>query len=299
MSSEKPIKSPLNYTGGKHKLLPQIVPLFPKKINTFVDLFGGGFSVGVNVSANRVIYNDIQKEIVELFNYFKENTSDKIMSEIESIVKKYKLSDSSLNGYEFYGCNSSKGLGSYNKDNYTILRSDYNKGDKSPIMFYTMVVFAFCNQIRFNSKGEFNMTVNKRDFNNNIKKNLIAFVDRLKEVETVFINEDFKRLNIEKLKEGDLVYCDPPYLISTATYNENGGWTNEDDENLLKLLDRIDENNIKFALSNVLYHKGQSNDMLIGWSKRYNVHYLDKSYSNCSYQLKDSGQTVEVLITNY
>ena len=299
MNSEKPIKSPLNYTGGKYKLLPQIVPLFPEKINTFVDLFGGGFNIGVNVSANRVIYNDIQKEIVELFNYFKENTLDKIISEIESIIKKYELSDSSLNGYEFYGCDSSKGLGSYNKDNYTMLRSDYNKGDKSPIMFYTMVVFAFCNQIRFNSKGEFNMPVNKRDFNNNIRKNLIAFVDRLKEIETVFINGDFKRLNIEKLKEGDLIYCDPPYLISTATYNENGGWTNEDDENLLKLLDRINENNIKFALSNVLYHKGQSNDMLIEWSKRYNVHYLDKSYSNCSYQLKDNGQTVEVLITNY
>lgn len=36
-------KSPLNYTGGKYKLLPQIFPLFPSKINTFVDLFGGGF----------------------------------------------------------------------------------------------------------------------------------------------------------------------------------------------------------------------------------------------------------------
>ena len=35
------VKSPLNYTGGKHKLLPQILPLFPEEINTFVDLFTG------------------------------------------------------------------------------------------------------------------------------------------------------------------------------------------------------------------------------------------------------------------
>ena len=35
------IKSPLNYVGGKYKLLPQIVPLFPEKIHTFIDLFGG------------------------------------------------------------------------------------------------------------------------------------------------------------------------------------------------------------------------------------------------------------------
>lgn len=39
---EELIKSPLNYTGGKFKLLPQILPLFPNDINTFVDLFGGG-----------------------------------------------------------------------------------------------------------------------------------------------------------------------------------------------------------------------------------------------------------------
>lgn len=36
------IKSPLNYTGGKYKLLPQILPLLPNNIDTFIDLFWGG-----------------------------------------------------------------------------------------------------------------------------------------------------------------------------------------------------------------------------------------------------------------
>lgn len=36
------VKSPLNYTGGKFKLLPQLLEIFPKDINTFVDLFAGG-----------------------------------------------------------------------------------------------------------------------------------------------------------------------------------------------------------------------------------------------------------------
>lgn len=39
---ENYIQSPLNYTGGKYKLLKQIVPLFPTNIDIFVDLFGGG-----------------------------------------------------------------------------------------------------------------------------------------------------------------------------------------------------------------------------------------------------------------
>ena len=59
------IKSPLNYTGGKYKLLPQIIPLFPSKINTFVDLFGGGFNVGINIDANNVIYNEKDFHVVE------------------------------------------------------------------------------------------------------------------------------------------------------------------------------------------------------------------------------------------
>ena len=53
------IKSPLNYTGGKYKLLPQIMSSFPSEgCNTFVDLFTGGLNVGVNVNAKTIYAND-------------------------------------------------------------------------------------------------------------------------------------------------------------------------------------------------------------------------------------------------
>lgn len=65
------IQSPLNYTGGKYRLLPQILPLFPKDINLFVDLFCGGCNVGINVESNRVIYNDINENLQYLYNTFK------------------------------------------------------------------------------------------------------------------------------------------------------------------------------------------------------------------------------------
>ena len=50
----KYIKSPLNYTGGKYKLLNSLFDIFPNNINTFVDLFAGGFNVGINVNANKI-----------------------------------------------------------------------------------------------------------------------------------------------------------------------------------------------------------------------------------------------------
>jgi DNA adenine methylase len=54
----KIIRSPLNYIGGKSKLLPQLLPLFPKEIDKFIDLFAGGCNVGINVSANKINFND-------------------------------------------------------------------------------------------------------------------------------------------------------------------------------------------------------------------------------------------------
>ena len=99
-----------------------------------------------------------------------------------------------------------------------------------------------------------------------------------------------------------MVYCDPPYLISTAVYNEkqrfNGGWSEEDDLCLFQKLDSLNQKGIKFAYSNVFEHKGQKNEQLIEWAKQYYTHYLKVDYSNCNYQATDS-ETVEVLITNY
>lgn len=64
------VKCPLNYTGGKYKLLPQIIEKFPKKIGTFIDIFGGGFNVGANIEANTIIYNDKQKEVPRIIKLF-------------------------------------------------------------------------------------------------------------------------------------------------------------------------------------------------------------------------------------
>ena len=67
----KLIKSPLNYTGGKFKLLSQILPLFPNDINTMVDLFCGGCNIGVNVNANKIIAIDKLNVIINLMKIFK------------------------------------------------------------------------------------------------------------------------------------------------------------------------------------------------------------------------------------
>ena len=300
------VKSPLNYTGGKYKLLNQIIPIFPKNLDLFVDLFSGGANVGVNVNAKRIVCVDKQKEIIRVMDLFKKYEDGYIIDKLEKIIDKYNLSNSLLNGYETYKCTSDKGLGSYNKSKYLDLRNDYNSMVEDSVekdfLFLTLVIYGFNNQIRFNSSGEFNMPVGKRDFNNSIRKNLKSFITKLKTKNIEFINSDFREFAIEAT-DNTLVYCDPPYFLGTASYNENGGWTDKDEIDLLNYLSRLDQNGVKFALSNVIEHKGEKNTILDSWIKEHNyiVHIIDSNYNNSNYHKQEGNvlKTIEVLVTNY
>lgn len=272
------IKSPLNYVGGKYKLLPQILPLFPKNINAFIDLFGGGFNVGINVPAKEVVYNDLNLPVVQILEYIHRNETDKILSEIDKTVEQYDLSK-------------------INKRGYLKLRGYYNKlVFKSPIILYTLICYAFNNQMRFNSKGEFNMPFGKdrSSFNPTLREKFIEFSEAISNKDCKFTNADFREFIGVAFGENDFLYCDPPYFNSTATYNENGGWTNTDEEDLRNMLVT---SNVKWALSNNL----KTNLTLKDWAENhdYKIHYLNTTYGNCNYQKKDKTKDIEVLITNY
>ena len=301
------IQSPLNYTGGKFKLLPQILPLFPANIDIFVDLFCGGANVGVNVKSNKTILNDTNDNLTLLFSMFK-NLGNDFLPLIDEIIEKYQLSQSSKYGYDYYNCDSNTGLAPYNKDKFLKLRDDFNNskdiGYYHYAMLYTLILYSFNNQIRFNSNGHFNLPVGKRDYNEKMKQKLQKFIDRLKGKDYKFSNLDFRDFDISILNSNSFVYADPPYLITCATYNEQGGWNKTDEHDLLDFLNDLHKNNIKFALSNVLRSKGKENSILIDWTQRnsdkYKVINLNYSYNNSNYQTKNKNEiTEEVLIINY
>ena len=173
------------------------------------------------------------------------------------------------------------------------------------MIFYVLIVFSFNNQIRFNKRGEFNLPVGKRDFNIKMREKLIKFIDRIHEKDYEFIAKDFSNISVEEVEDLSFVYADPPYLITTASYNEQGGWSKEHEKDLLRFLDKLNSKGIKFALSNVMESKNKKNEILYNWiisnKDKYIVHYLNNDYSNSNYQTKnrDKNSTVEVLITNY
>ena len=299
------ISCPFNYTGGKFKLLEQLQPLFDKK-EVFLDLFSGGGNVGINSSSAKIIFNDLNDKLIDLIKFIKDTDTDVLLKQIDDIIERYDLSNTSSYGYSYYNSDSSRGLAEYNKRRFLKLREDFNnkvlsqKIDYS--MLYVLMVFSFNNQIRFNQKGLFNLPVGKRDFNSKMRNKLMLFSEELKSKDVQFIKKDFREISLDDFSQDTFIYCDPPYLITNATYNENGMWTEKEEKDLLKFLDKANEKGFRFALSNVLKSKNKRNDILYNWieSKGYYCNRLNKSYSNSNYHRKNKNSiSEEVLITNY
>ena len=225
---------------------------------------------------------------------------------IFKIIKDYDLSLVCENGYDYYNCDSGSGVGPYNKERFLKLRNDFNHHKQEDyyyyLMLYVLIVYAFNNQIRFNAKGEYNLPVGKRDFNKKMQTKLSAFIDRLHRQDCFFSCKSFTEFDVSDLTERDFVYVDPPYLITCATYNEQDGWNEDHEKELLKFLDGLNSKQIRFALSNVLRSKGKENTILLEWLSKnnYTIHHLNYGYANSNYQTKDKqSKSEEVLITNY
>jgi len=259
--------------------------LFPDDINLFVDLFAGAGNVGINVNANKIIFNDYIYYLPQLYNTWKKKSIDEVNEYIDRTIKKNELS-------------------STNADAFREFRKKYNK-TKNVEDLFILICYSFNFQMRFNNSHEYNSSFGKKSstMNNNIRKNLNNFVNAIHLKNTEFISKDFRDFDFNMLKDNDFVYCDPPYLISGAVYQDGKrgfkGWNKQDEIDLYNILDNLNKKGLKFALSNMVKSKGKVNTFLIKWAQKYNIHYLKMNYAGSNYQRTTKGKDVEVLITNY
>ena len=298
------IDSALNYMGGKRRVLTQMLPYFPERGSLFVDLFCGGGSVGINVPFSRVWLNDKSSELIGLFRFFRHEKKERVFAGIERTIDQYGLSRCREHGYAYYGCSALEGLAKVNRAGFLALREAYNRSQqRDPLLLYVLVIYAFNNQLRFNSRGEYNLPVGKRDFNDSMRRKLSLFIDRLQEGDFLITCGDFRGFDPRWFGRGGFVYCDPPYRIATASYNERDGWGAKDEGDLLSLLDRIDRQGSRFALSGLLRGRGREDALLLGWLKenqgRYHALPVQSNFTNTSYHLLDrKAESEEVLIVN-
>lgn len=275
-------KSPIVYFGSKYRIINEILRYCPKNINTIHDVFGGAFNVGSNIPAKIHICNDIEPKITEVIKLFKNFKGDALCRMIDCRIKHFNLSSMS--------------------DNYYELRDEYNRSP-NPLDLFILHIFSFCHGIRFNTKGEFNMPVGKGYFNDDLRQCVKDFCIWLNMMQIRFTNMDFHTyLLTMDIADDDLIYCDPPYLISDAPYNSI--WNETAEQDLYNCLNNVSKLGKRFMLSNVLFHKNKLNKFLDKFIKDNNLYvaHLDIQLYNsnfCNPDVEQATDTDEVIVTNY
>lgn len=269
------IKSPLNYTGSKYSILNEITKVLPKHISTFIDIMGGAFNVGVNVVAEKVIYNEFLPHTFNIIKTLLTEDSNYIINKVETIISEFKLEKA-------------------NKENYILLRNDYNN-TKDIYKLFVLHMYCFQNQMRFNGKLEFNSPVGNCSYNTTLTERIQKFIPRSNNYK--LFNLSYKDIDISNLDKDSVFYFDPPYFITNATYNDGKrgfvGWNADEETKLLEYITFLHENGFKFILSNVIYHNENTNYILAEWVKthKFNVVNVDNVGAK---NTRD-----EVIITNY
>lgn len=281
--------------GNKKKLINKgLIDLFPKDINTFIDIFAGSGVVSMNTTANKYMVNDMDTNLFRLYSLFKGNSSEDIINHVEQRINEYGLARERTKRNEF----KDKDKIEQYKSAYSNFRSYYNQ-TQNDLDFYTLMFYSFSQQFRFNSKNEFNMPCGNDCFSEINKEYIRNGCEFFNQDNVRIFNKDFKTLKIDKLNQNDFVYLDPPYLNTTATYNENGGWNIEDEDTLYDICERLSAQGIKWGMSNVFENKGIINQKLIEWCTNNNlkIYTFDKfTYMACG---KGNSSAQEVYICNY
>lgn len=274
------LQSPLNYTGSKANLIEQLQEHFPEHIKgQFIDVFTGGGSVVLNTSYERYVANDIIPWLIDFYKLIQIMDWDDLLNKINQ----YKISKDS-------------------PEEYANLRNLFNNNqnhDEASLMFFSLVSSCTNNLMRFNNSFKFNQTFGKRSINDNTIKRLKAYFDLIKTKNIQFENKTFELLIEENINPDNFFYLDPPYT-STKEFKIEAGyncyWSKQHEDNLWNCLKVLNDNNCKFAVSNILEKNGVKNPSYDKF-KKWNLIELNYDYEKVA--RNKNSNIIEIVIKNY
>ena len=295
-------RSPLFYVGDKYKLVREIRTHFPAHINRLIEPFVGGGSVMMNVEASSYLLNDINGYVISLHRMLQGYIGRELefFNELYTIIDEYGLSlslRSDVISKELKATYPKTYYARYNKEGYQRMKADFINGEQQDMLrLYLLLIYGFNHMLRFNGRGLFNLPVGNVDFNQNVLDALTDYFQLLGQKQTEWHNKDYKQfLGAVDYQQDDLVYLDPPYLITFSEYNKL--WNDDTEHDLLVLLDNLNERGVNFAISNVTHYRGRTNTLFQEWSAQYHTHSIKSNY--ISFNDNSIKQFSEVLITNY
>ena len=225
----------VKWVGGKRQLLPQILPLIPKRMTAYCEPFLGGGAVLFALQPKRALVNDLNQDLITVYRVIKENADALIehLSRHENTPEYfYRIRDLDRD-----------------KEAYAAL-SDVEKASRLLYLNKTCYNGLF----RVNASGAFNSPYGHYRRPNIVNEQTIRGVSRyFNSCDIAFFSEDFAAV-LDRVPRGGFVYLDPPYdpVSDTASFTgyNRGGFGREEQVRLKACCDALTARGVRFLLSN-------------------------------------------------
>ncbi|MDR2384869.1 MAG: DNA adenine methylase [Tannerella sp.] len=278
MANNKLISPFVKWVGGKRQLMDSIMKSMPENMKnyTYVEPFIGGGAVLFHIQPKNAIINDLNSELINVYNVIKEN-----LDELVSDLKKHK------NEPEYF---------------YAIREldrsADFEKIDKVQRASRLIYLNKTCYNglYRVNSAGEFNSPFGKYKNPNIVNEPVLKAVSSYLNSNNIrVLNTDYDAV-LKNLDRNSFAYLDPPYHPVSESANftgyVQGGWNIFDQVRLREACDDLTRRGIKFLLSN------SASSFIKDQYQEYNISTV-KAIRAINVDAGKRGEIDEVLIRNY
>lgn len=277
MAKNKLVAPVVKWVGGKRQIIDQITKYVPKTFSTYYEPFLGGGAVLFELQPRKAVVNDINSELINLYEVIKDNVEELIED-----LKQHRNEEDYF--YEIRELDRDK--------------DKYNK--LTPVQRASRIIYlnktCYNGLFRVNKAGEFNTPFGNYKNPNIVNEiTLRAVSNYFNKAKITFICKDFEEV-LKGARKGAFVYLDPPYypVSDTASFTgyDKGGFDRDEQIRLKKTCDKLNEKGIKFLLSN------SATNFIKDLYKDYRIEVIQAKRAINS-KADKRGEIDEVLVMNF
>ncbi len=223
-------RSFLKWAGGKVALVPRIKKILPEG-KRLIEPFLGSGALFLNSDYDEYLLADINPDLINLFLYLKQGRDHFIQLASEYFTEKYNDS------VEYYAI----------REHFNSLKP----GEERAALFLYLNRHGFNGLCRYNLKGIYNVPFGRYKKPYFPVKEMEFFLGKANKA--TIVCEDFRSL-MSKAKQGDVIYCDPPYVpvSETAFFTSYAkqSFTPQCQQDLAECAQRLSQKGIQVLISN-------------------------------------------------
>lgn len=269
----------VKWVGGKRQIIDEIIKYVPDSFSTYYEPFLGGGAVLFELQPKKAFVNDINEELMNIYEVIKDNVDELIEG-----LKRHKIKNDKAYFYEIRELDR-------DREQYNLL---------TPVERASRIIYlnktCYNGLFRVNKSGEFNAPFGNYKNPNIVNETTLRAVSAyFNKAKIRFTCQDFED-DLKWSRKGAFVYLDPPYdpVSETASFTgyDKGGFDRNEQIRLKKTCDKLNKKGIKFLLSN------SATDFIMDLYQDYKIEIIQAKRAINS-KADKRGNVDEVLVMNF